>query len=107
MAKLLVLMAIARLAGIRREAGWLVALSRCMPVLPEAVACLAGIARMKWRVFLPALACGSVPLGFTFAAIGHLGQNEPAWALALSLGVPVVLWVVAARVMRRGRGIEN
>jgi uncharacterized membrane protein YdjX (TVP38/TMEM64 family) len=90
-----------------RHGGWLVALSRCMPVLPEAVACLAGIARMRWRVFLPALACGSVPLGFTFAAIGHLGQNEPAWALALSLGVPVGLWVMAARLVRRGRGIEN
>jgi uncharacterized membrane protein YdjX (TVP38/TMEM64 family) len=94
--------------GLRRgeeifeqRGGWLVALSRWMPVLPEAVACLAGLSRMKWRVFLPALACGSVPLGFAFAAIGHLGQSEPGWAIALSCIVPVLLWLGAARVLGR------
>lgn len=84
-----------------KRGGWLVALSRWMPVLPEAVACLAGLSRMRWRVFLPALACGSVPTGFVFAAIGHLGQSEPAWAFALSAIVPVLLWIGAARVLKR------
>lgn len=84
-----------------RRGGWLVALSRWMPVLPEAVACLAGLSSMRWRVFLPALACGSVPTGFVFAAIGHLGQSEPAWAFALSAIVPVLLWIGAARVLKR------
>ena len=84
-----------------RRGGWLVALSRWMPVLPEAVACLAGLSSMRWRVFLPALACGSVPTGFVFAAIGHLGQSEPGWAFALSAFVPVVLWLGAARVLKR------
>lgn len=84
-----------------RYGGWLVALSRWMPVLPEAVACLAGLSRMRRRVFLPALACGSVPTGFVFAAIGDLGQSEPAWAVALSCLVPVVLWLAAARVLKR------
>lgn len=81
--------------------GWLVALSRWTPVLPEAVACLAGIARMSWRVFLPSLACGSIPLGFAFAAIGHLGQSEPIWAIALSAITPVFLWLLASRLVRR------
>lgn len=84
-----------------KRGGWLVALSRWMPVLPEAVACLAGLSRMKWRVFLPALACGSVPLGFAFAVIGHLGQSEPGWAIALSCILPVLLWLGAARTLRR------
>ncbi|MDZ4402001.1 VTT domain-containing protein [Prosthecobacter sp.] len=84
-----------------KRGGWLVALSRWMPVLPEAVACLAGLSNMRWRVFLPALGCGSVPLGFAFAAIGHLGQSEPGWAIALSCLVPVLLWLGAARVLRR------
>jgi uncharacterized membrane protein YdjX (TVP38/TMEM64 family) len=83
-----------------RRGGWLVALSRWMPVLPEAVACLAGLSRMRWRVFLPSLACGSVPTGFVFAAIGHMGQQAPAWAILLSCLVPVLLWLGAARVMR-------
>ena len=32
--------------------GWLVAMSRWMPLLPEVVACLAGISRMPFRRFL-------------------------------------------------------
>jgi uncharacterized membrane protein YdjX (TVP38/TMEM64 family) len=84
-----------------RHGGWLVAASRWTPVLPEAVACLAGIAQMRWRVFLPALACGSVPLGFAFAAIGHLGQDEPGWAVALSALTPLMLWILASRMMKR------
>lgn len=94
--------------GLRRteeifaqRGGWLVALSRWMPVLPEAVACLAGLARMPRRVFFPALACGSVPMGFAFALIGDLGHAEPGWAIALSGIVPVLLWLGAARVLRR------
>ena len=35
------------------------------------------------------------------AAIGALGQTEPAWALALSVVVPVLLWLVARRWLRR------
>lgn len=84
-----------------KRGGWLVALSRWMPVLPEAVACLAGLSRMRLRVFLPALACGSVPTGFVFAVIGHMGQKDPLWAILLSCVVPVALWLGAARVLRR------
>jgi hypothetical protein len=36
-------------------------------------------------------------LGFAFAAIGHLGQNNPWLALVLSALVPMVLWLVARR----------
>lgn len=84
-----------------KRGGWLVALSRWMPVMPEAVACLAGLSRMRLRVFLPALACGSVPTGFVFAFIGHMGQKDPLWAILLSCIVPVALWLGAARVLRR------
>ncbi len=84
-----------------QRGGWLVALSRWMPVLPEAIACLAGLASMRWRVFLPALVCGSLPTGFVFAGIGRLGQSEPGWAFALSAIVPILLWLAAAKVLRR------
>lgn len=95
--------ALARAAEIfERHGGWLVAFSRWTPVLPEAVACLAGLARMRRREFLPALACGSLPLGFAFAAIGHLGQREPGWALVLSGVVPVFLWAGMAAWLHRG-----
>lgn len=84
-----------------RQGGWLVALSRWTPVLPEAVACLAGLSKMPFGAFLLALACGSVPLGFAFAAVGALGQSSPAWAVALNIALPAALWAVAAWVRRR------
>lgn len=83
-----------------KHGGWLIATSRWMPVLPEAVACLAGLVRMPWRPFLLALFCGSVPLGFAFAAIGALGSESPGWALTLSAVVPVQLWLLARRLLR-------
>ena len=72
---------------------WLVALSRSLPVLPEVVACLAGIARMRFGLFLAALLCGTIPPAFIYAAIGSLFDSEPYWAVALSVLLPVALWL--------------
>jgi uncharacterized membrane protein YdjX (TVP38/TMEM64 family) len=81
--------------------GWLVALSRWMPLLPEVVACLAGVSNMPPRLFLLALACGSVPFGFAFAAVGAAGVSNPALALALSAALPGLLWLVVQLMYRR------
>jgi uncharacterized membrane protein YdjX (TVP38/TMEM64 family) len=81
--------------------GWLVAVSRWMPVLPEAVACLAGLVRMPKRVFIFALACGSLPVGFAFAAIGALGNTSSSAAIALSAVLPAVIWFVARFLVRK------
>ncbi len=80
---------------------WVVACSRCLPILPEAVACLAGLNRMPFQTFLLAVLCGSLPMGFVFAAIGALGRDEPAWALVLSVVVPALLWLGARRWLHR------
>lgn len=82
------------------DGGWMVALSRWTPVLPEAVACLAGLSRMPFARFAAALACGSLPLGLAFAGIGHLGQSSPAIAFVLSAAIPGLLWWAAARALR-------
>jgi len=83
-----------------RSGPWIVALSRWLPVLPEVVACLAGLSRMPARQFFIALACGCVPLGFAFAAIGAAGQQNPALALTLSALVPAALILVARKWLR-------
>ena len=75
--------------------GWIVAFSRWLPLLPEVVACMAGLIRMPWRIFVVAVACGSVPLGFVFAAIGHAGVERPVLALGLSALLPLLLWLGA------------
>ena len=78
----------------------MVALSRALPILPEVISCTAGLVRMPFRRFVVALACGSVPMGFLFAAIGNSGRDAPGWAVALSVVIPGVLWLAAAKIRR-------
>ena len=85
----------------QRSGPWLVAASRWLPLLPEVVSCLAGLTRMPLRVFAPALACGAVPMGFVFAAIGASGQENPGLALGLSVVIPPVLWLAVRPLLRR------
>jgi hypothetical protein len=39
-------------------------------------------------------------VGFAFAAIGALGRTSPGAAMALSAGVPVLLWLLARRWLK-------
>lgn len=84
-----------------KNGAWVVAMSRALPILPEVLACMAGLLRMPFGLFVIALACGSVPMGFLFAWIGVVGREQPTWGLVFSLGVPAVLWGVAAVLRRR------
>ncbi|MGI9499169.1 MAG: TVP38/TMEM64 family protein [Geminicoccaceae bacterium] len=84
-----------------RFGGWLVALSRWLPVFPEVMACMAGLARMPRASFFAALACGSLPFGFVFAAIGHAGVDRPMLAIGFSALVPPILWFAAHRYLLR------
>ena len=80
-----------------RGGGWMIALSRALPILPEALSCTAGLVRMPFGRFMLSLACGSIPVGFLFAAIGAAGRQTPGWALAFSLIIPAALWATAKR----------
>jgi uncharacterized membrane protein YdjX (TVP38/TMEM64 family) len=80
-----------------RGGGWLVALSRALPILPEVMACTAGLVRMPFRKFVLALVCGSLPMAFVFAAIGAAGHDAPAWAMVFSLLLPAALWAIARK----------
>lgn len=84
-----------------RQGSWLVLTSRWLPILPEAVACLAGLARMPFRAFVGALAVGSLPLGFTFAWIGTLTEEREGLALALSALLPIAAWLLGRSLFRR------
>ena len=81
--------------------GWLVCISRALPILPEVVACTAGLVGMSFRRFVVALACGSLPMGFVFAAIGGAGHDRPGLAMGMSLVVPAILWAVARLLIRK------
>ncbi len=85
----------------QRHGPWLIALSRALPLLPEVSCCLAGLARMRFATFALSLACGCIPVGFAFAAIGAAGQDSPALAIGLSIAVPAVLWLVVQPMLKR------
>ena len=87
--------------------GWIVVLSRWLPLFPEVVACMAGLTRMPALLFLFALACGSLPLAFVFAAVGAAGSINPMFALILSAGLPAVLWFVVSFFFKPTGQTEN
>ncbi|MBT5927055.1 MAG: VTT domain-containing protein [Verrucomicrobia bacterium] len=81
--------------------GWLVALSRWLPLLPEVIACMAGFLRMPWPTFLIALICGALPMAFTFALVGHMGSDHPTASIMLSaLAPPILWWLIGKKMMR-------
>lgn len=79
---------------------WLVVLSRWLPVFPEVVACMAGLTRMPVGRFMVALACGSAPLSFAFAAVGGAAIVQPGFALALSVLAPPILWLIVRPIFK-------
>ena len=81
--------------------GWVVALSRWLPVFPEVIACMAGLIRMPPASFHLALLCGSIPLGFTYAYIGSTGIEHPWLAIVLSAGLPPLIWWIVRRIFSR------
>lgn len=92
----------------RKGGAWVVVLSRWLPILPEVVACMAGLTGMPFRIFLAALLCGSLPLGFVFAGVGAAGKGSPELALALSACIPVMMWLVARKIIApKGKPIDD
>jgi uncharacterized membrane protein YdjX (TVP38/TMEM64 family) len=85
----------------KQIAGWVVVLSRWLPVFPEVIACMAGLTRMTPAKFHFALLCGSIPFGFTYAYIGYTGVSDPILAVALSAGLPALIWLIILRIFRR------
>lgn len=83
---------------------WAIALSRWMPLLPEALSCLAGLAGMRAGPFVAALSVGSFAMGFAFGALGQAYLDRPAAGLLISAAVPLAVWPVVHYLMRRRAG---
>lgn len=80
---------------------WAIALSRWMPLLPEALCCLAGMARMRFVPFLAALSCGSLAMGFAFAFLGSAYLDRPVVGLVVSALIPLMIWPIMHALLRR------
>ena len=80
---------------------WAIVISRSLPYsIPEAMVFLAGLAGMPIGKFTAALAVGSVPTAFAFAAIGAGWADQPILALAVSYVLPILLLPFALYLMR-------
>ena len=80
-----------------------VAAARPLPMIAEAVYCLAGLSRMPFGRFLLATTIGSLPFALAFAWLGHAGRQtqEPLFYLALSVLIPAALWPPIYLLLRR------
>ncbi len=87
---------------------WLLAATRPLPVLAEAMVLLAGTTDMPWRTFLPVLAIGNLAVATAYSALGSFAWQQNA--LPVALGASVALPVAATAVVRwqwlRRRGQE-
>jgi uncharacterized membrane protein YdjX (TVP38/TMEM64 family) len=85
-----------------RGGAWAIVFTRSLPYsIPEVMVFLAGLAGMPLGKFTAALAIGSVPTGFVFAAIGAGWADQPILALVVSYVLPILLLPVALYLMRQ------
>ena len=92
-----------------RSGAWAIALSRWTILLPELLSCFAGLVRMPAKTYFAALVCGIVPMSFAYAWIGSINaaQENPLLALGLSAAIPVLLWALVSRCIRRKDSLEE
>ena len=83
-----------------RRGAWAIVLTRPLPIVPEAVVCLAGLARMRPATFFLALGLGSFPTGFVYAALGSGWDTQPIFAMAIAYVVPWLLLPIALYLTR-------
>ncbi|MCB2180965.1 MAG: VTT domain-containing protein [Desulfobulbaceae bacterium] len=77
--------------------GAAIILSRILPILPEIMTILAGIARMHPVRFSVSLLLGTVPTCFLFSWIGYSSRSTPVFGIVLAILIPVLLWPIFLR----------
>ncbi|GIW78634.1 MAG: hypothetical protein KatS3mg105_0441 [Gemmatales bacterium] len=80
--------------------GFAVACSRWLPLLPEAISCLAGLARMPLGRYCVSLLCGAVPMSYSYAALAALSDDKLI-PLVISIVLPIPTWWLAVRLLYR------
>ena len=86
-----------------RWGGWGVIVSRILPILPEVMTILAGLARMDLKRFSAALLLGTIPTCFLFAYLGHASRTDPGYGIAAAVVLPLLLWPVFLLFTKRSR----
>lgn len=74
-------------------------LTRAMPVFAEASVLIAGIHRLPWKRFLPAILISNLGIAVAYAAFGDYAEQHE-W-LPLAIGVAIAVPVLVAAAARR------
>ncbi len=81
--------------------------SRALPVVPEVMTLLAGLAKMHFGRFMLSLTLGSIPVGFALAWVGEKAGTSSSLLLVLTL-VPACGWCVyVVATGRRRRALPS
>ncbi len=71
-------------------------LTRAMPVFAEASVLIAGIHRLSWRRFVPAVALSNLGIAIGYSALGDYAERHQWLPLALGVAIAVPVLVAAA-----------
>lgn len=80
--------------------GMAIIISRIMPVLPEVVTILAGIARMDPVRFSVSLLLGSFFTSLLFSWIGYASRSLPGYGMLAAVLIPLLIWPVFLKLVR-------
>lgn len=79
-----------------------IVVSRALPVAPEVLTVLAGLARMHLGRFVLALVLGAIPIGILMAWVGDCTRQSTGLLLVLTL-IPAGLWCLYLLFVARAR----
>jgi uncharacterized membrane protein YdjX (TVP38/TMEM64 family) len=78
---------------------WAILLSRSVPMLTEAVSCLAGLSRMHWVPFLALSLAGTAPICLVYAWAGRRAGSVAGqgWAVLVAFAFPALGFALVRR----------
>ena len=91
-----------RIRGVSDQFGpFVLVITRPMPVFAEASVLMAGMHRLSWRRFLPAVLLSNLGIAVAYSAFGDYAEQNQWLPLALSVAVavPVLIAAVAQRYL--------
>lgn len=93
---------------MERYGVWAVLLSRSVPMLTEAVSCLAGLSRLRAATFVALAAAGTAPLCLVYAWAGYRAGSVAGqgWAVLLAFILPAAGFALVRRHQRATAGRE-
>ena len=87
-----------------KKGAFAIATTRVVPLVPEILCSLAGLAPMPLKRFSIALASGSIPLSFVFSFYGSASESEPLKMLLIATAIPTCVFPFAWWLLLRDSG---